>query len=104
MPANSLRSLQSIQAAARAAAQASQKSATTPVNIPNGLGTGGLDPNPVAGWSGANAPTQALGTNDVNIKQTAAQAILNWKTFNVGSQTTLTFDQQGNASWVALNS
>ena len=99
-----LQSLQSVQAAARAAAQASQSSASLPgVKVPNGLGTGGLDPNPGAGWSGANAPTQAAGTNDVTIKQTAAQAILNWKTFNVGTNTTLTFDQQGNASWVALN-
>src|SRR5262249_30997215 len=34
---------------------------------------------------------------------TAAQAILSWTTFNVGAQTTLTFDQHGNANWVALN-
>jgi filamentous hemagglutinin family protein len=31
------------------------------------------------------------------------QAILNWTTFNVGAQTTLNFNQQGNANWVALN-
>src|SRR5262249_46442260 len=100
-------SLQSVQAAARAAAQASQSSASLPgVKVPNGLGTGGLDPNPGAGWSGANAPTQSTGANrqtDVNIKQTQSQGNLNWKTFTVGTNSTLTFDQQGNASWVALN-
>ncbi len=98
-----LQSLQSVQAAARAAAQASQKSATLPVNVPNGLGAGALDPDAAKGWIGASAPTQAAGTNNVTIQQTTAQAILNWKTFNVGAQTQLRFDQQGNASWVALN-
>ncbi len=29
--------------------------------------------------------------------------MLSWQTFNVGTNTTLTFDQQGNASWTALN-
>ena len=104
---HALQSLQSVQAAARAAAAAAQRSTTLPnVAVPNGLTPGGLVPNPPAGWSGANAPTQTAGTNgqtNVNIQQTQAQAILNWKTFNVGAQTTLTFDQQGHASWVALN-
>uniref|UniRef100_Q07NA8 Filamentous haemagglutinin family outer membrane protein n=1 Tax=Rhodopseudomonas palustris (strain BisA53) TaxID=316055 RepID=Q07NA8_RHOP5 len=98
--------MQAVQAAARAAAAARQTSATAPVTVPNGLAIGGLDPNPAAGWSGANGPTQgvdASGQTQVGIRQTSAQAILNWKSFNVGAQTTLTFDQQGNANWVALN-
>ncbi|WP_426425311.1 filamentous haemagglutinin family protein [Bradyrhizobium genosp. A] len=102
-----LQSLQSVQAAARAAAQAAQRSTTLPqVVVPNGLTPGGLVPNPVAGWSGANAPTQAAGTGgqiNVDVNQTAAKAILNWNTFNVGTHTTLTFDQHGNSDWVALN-
>ncbi|WP_454632614.1 filamentous haemagglutinin family protein [Bradyrhizobium cenepequi] len=101
-----LQSIQAVQAAARAAAQARQTSSTAPVNVPNGLGTGGLNPNVSAGWTGANTPTQSVdgsGQTQVGIRQTAAQAILNWTTFNVGARTTLTFDQQGDASWVALN-
>ncbi|MDI4234141.1 filamentous hemagglutinin family protein [Bradyrhizobium sp. Arg237L] len=101
-----LQSIQAVQAAARAAAQARQTSSTAPVNVPNGLGAGGLNPNVAAGWSGANTPTQSVdgsGQTQVGIRQTAAQAILNWTTFNVGARTTLTFDQQGDASWVALN-
>ncbi len=37
------------------------------------------------------------------IHQTQSAAILSWQSFNVGSRTTLTFDQQGNANWIALN-
>jgi filamentous hemagglutinin family protein len=97
--------MQAVQAAARSAAQARQTSTTAPVSVPNGLATGGLDPNLAAGWTGANAPTQTAsdGQTTVGIQQTAAQAILNWTTFNIGAQTTLSFNQQGNASWVALN-
>ncbi|TAI66951.1 filamentous hemagglutinin, partial [Bradyrhizobium sp. Leo170] len=72
--------------------------------VPNGLAPGGLQAAP--GWQGANAPTQAVdasGQTQVGIQQTRAQAILNWNSFNVGARTTLTFDQQGNANWVALN-
>ncbi|GAB1717458.1 MAG: hypothetical protein NTAFB05_25000 [Nitrobacter sp.] len=101
-----LQALQGVQAAARAAALASQKSATLPTTIPNGLGAGGLLPNPPAGWSGADQPTQSVdasGQTNVTVNQTASQAVLNWTTFNVGALTTLTFNQQGNASWVALN-
>jgi filamentous hemagglutinin family protein len=43
----------------------------------------------------------------VDIQQTAQQALLNWQTFNVGKDTTVTFDQTAggaNASqWIAFN-
>jgi filamentous hemagglutinin family protein len=39
----------------------------------------------------------------VTINQTAPQALLNWQTFNVGTNTTVDFNQQGNTSWTALN-
>ncbi|OYU87667.1 MAG: filamentous hemagglutinin [Bradyrhizobiaceae bacterium PARB1] len=103
--ARAVQDMQSIQAAARAAAAAAQVSATAPVAVPNGLGAGGLLPD-MSRWDGANAPTQAAdgkGQTEVNIRQTTQQAILNWQSFNVGARTTLTFDQQGNRSWVALN-
>ena len=103
--ARSMQDMQAIQAAARAAAAAAQVSATAPVAIPNGLGAGGLLPGG-GGWAGANVPTQGVdgaGQTQVNIRQTTQQAILNWQSFNVGARTTLTFDQQGNRDWVALN-
>jgi filamentous hemagglutinin family protein len=104
--ARAVQHMQGLQAAARAAAVARQTSLTAPVAVPNGLGAGGLLPNMPAGWSGADAPTQGIdgaGQTQVNIRQVAQQAILNWQSFNVGARTTLTFNQQGNSNWVALN-
>ena len=78
--------------------------------VPNGLALGGLKPtaNPNL-WTGANAPVQThkKGKTQVTIKQTTQQALLNWDTFNVGKNTTLTFDQtKGGADvgkWIAFN-
>ena len=99
--ARAVQDMQAVQAAARAAAAAAQSS------VPNGLGAGGLDAiRGVSTWVGALDPTQSIDANgqtQVNIRQQAQQAILNWKSFNVGARTTLTFDQGGNSSWVALN-
>lgn len=99
-----LQSMQSIQAAARAAAQAA------PGAVPNGLTPGGLQVAPGVGqdpsrWQGARLPTEARtsGQVQVTVEQTASKAILNWRSFNVGKETALTFNQQGNRDWVALN-
>src|SRR3546814_18768282 len=43
------------------------------------------------------------GGYDVTIKQDQKQAVLSWDTFNIGKDTSLTFDQKGNADWIALN-
>jgi len=103
--ARAVQDMQAVQAAARAAAAAAQVSVTAPVGVPNGLGAGGLLPD-MNRWSGANAPVQGAdgkGQTEVNIRQTTQQAILNWREFNVGARTTLTFDQQGHRDWGALN-
>src|ERR1700733_8194671 len=102
--------IQAMQAAQNAAHALAQNA---PSSVPNGLAPGGLVPvaNPnsttdgLTDWIGANAPTQssANGHVDVTVRQTQSNAVLSWQSFNVGSNTTLTFDQQGNASWVALN-
>ncbi|WP_420967014.1 filamentous haemagglutinin family protein [Bradyrhizobium sp. B120] len=105
-----IQALQAAQSAARSAAAASQRSATLPqVAVPNGLAQGGLQvaPGAVPGsglWQGAALPSQTAsgGQTTVTVNQTAPQAILNWQSFNVGSQTTLNFNQQA-SSWTALN-
>ena len=125
--AQAMQSMQSMQSAARAAAAGgpnnlgadpSHPGQQLP-NIPDGLASGGLVPdsglvanglaNTVATWSGANTPVQSTdnGNTSVSIKQTSQQALLNWQTFNIGKNTTLTFDQSAGGTdvgtWVAFN-
>jgi len=113
---NSLsRATLAIQAMQAAQSAARNLAASTPNSVPSGLAIGGLVPdsglaapgisNPVTTWVGANTPTQTTsnGQTTVTINQTQPQALLNWQTFNVSSSTTVNFNQQGNASWLALN-
>ena len=93
-------------------------------NVPNGLRENGLNTapgvpkdlrRPEAGedadlWVGAKLPTQKKtkdGQTVVTIKQTDAQALLTWKTFNVGKKTTVFFNQSNGGdnvtNWIAFN-
>ncbi|WP_035600950.1 filamentous haemagglutinin family protein [Haloferula sp. BvORR071] len=116
-----LNSVRAMQAAARAnAINGANNLGNNPLtgqplpNVPDGLGSGGLKVDghvatDISWWQGAELPTQT--TNgakvDVTVKQTAQQALLNWETFNVGKNTTLTFDQSAGGSnarqWIAFN-
>lgn len=79
-------------------------------NVPNGLGTGGLDYDAAAIakdgnlWRGADLPKQFSdgGKIVVNINQTSQNAVLNWQTFNVGANTVVNYNQ-GGSNWTALN-
>ncbi|MEW6435584.1 MAG: filamentous hemagglutinin family protein [Pseudomonadota bacterium] len=104
------RALQAVQAVQQAQAAARALAQQTPSGVPNGLAPGGLQVAPGATpgtslWLNAGLPSETVSGSQVNvtIKQQAAQAILTWQTFNVGQNTTLNFDQQGNRNWVALN-
>ena len=85
--------------------QVSARSASGSASVPEGLTAGGLERLPGGAWTGANAPAQS--GNLVTIKQTDQQAVLNWKTFNVGRNTTVNFDQSAGGSdtgkWIAFN-
>jgi filamentous hemagglutinin len=92
-------------------------------NIPNGLAAGGLQVAPgvpanlahpaasdnPALWTGATLPAQSAtnGQTNVTITQTAQQALLNWQTFNVGKETTVSFNQSAGGTtasqWIAFN-
>ncbi len=93
--------MRSLQAAARAAA--------TDGGVPNGLTPGGLqrfEPGETNfRWDGASAPTQ--NGNTVTIQQNLQQAVLHWKSFNVGKQTEVYFDQRAGGAdagkWIAFN-
>ena len=116
-----LDAMKAVQAAARAAAiagptQLGTITAPLPV-VPNGVGVGGLNPaalgtdplNPQKNvWTGAELlPSNPADTTKVTIKQTTQQALLYWETFNVGKETTLTFDQKAGGEnvgqWIAFN-
>jgi len=100
-----LQQVQQAQSDAHAAAQAAVSS------VPNGLAASGLQPATGANfqWVGANQPVEsdANGLSDVTIKQTAQNAYLYWSSFNIGKNTTLTFDQSAGGSdigqWIAFN-
>ena len=113
--ARTTRTLDAVRAMQNAARNAAIKSGAnnltvTLPKVPNGLIIGGLvtttDPTK---WTGAKTPTQTVkgGKTEVTIKQTTQQALLNWQSFNVGKDTTVTFDQtQGGADvskWIAFN-
>jgi len=125
--ASLLHSVQAIQAmqAAQGAARGFATGPNGPNNlgslpaVPDGLAVGGLVPdsglasrgvsNPVITWVNAKTPVQTTsqGQSIVTVQQTAQQALLNWNSFNVGRNTTLSFDQSlGGANvgqWVAIN-
>jgi filamentous hemagglutinin family protein len=114
----SIQAVRAMQVAARAAAVSGANNlgadpnhpGLTLPNVPNGLVTGGLQVDTVTPlWQGANQPVQSVqnGSTNVSITQTQAQALLNWKTFNVGKQTTVNFDQSAGGAdkskWIAFN-
>ena len=80
-----------------------------PSGVRDGLASGGLVPDNLATWTGLRAPTQTGDASPtVTIEQTAASAIANWSSFNVGRNTILYFDQRGGNSptgnsWAVLN-
>jgi filamentous hemagglutinin family protein len=110
------RTLQAIIAAQGVQSAAKQLSIANPNQTPNGLTVGGLQVSTAVNsdpgqWLNANLPTQQVkdGKTNVEILQTGQKAILNWNTFNVGTQTVVHFDQQaglqvnGANEWIVLN-
>ena len=93
------------QVAAMKALQSSARAIMTPSSF-NGLDPNGLVPSATAKWNGASI-TSAGNANTVNIVQNKQSAYLYWDKFNVGSQTTLNFDQSAGGAdvgtWIAFN-
>lgn len=127
---DAIQSARAMQRSAREAAQASTARLRNPrgggllPRVPDGLRRNGLEVDPRVPknlnrpkkgenpglWVGAELPTEKSGADggrDVTIVQTEQQALLNWRTFNIGKKTTLTFDQSKGGSdrgkWVAFN-
>ncbi|MGP9814536.1 filamentous hemagglutinin family protein [Rhodopseudomonas sp. NSM] len=107
-----------------AAAIAAQPTLANGSAIPSGVAIGGLMPtggvtagnscgascttlqlNAPASFNGASSQlTQTVsdGKTNVNVTQTAKQAIYNWDSFNISYDTRLNFNQQA-SDWIALN-
>ena len=118
--AQALAAVKAMQAAARSAAIAGPNNlgldpnhaGKTLPNVPDGLVAGGLQRatgDDATLWQGADFPTQSTsgGKTNVTVAQTSQQALLTWQTFNVGKNTTLTFDQSAGdgdmGTWIAFN-
>lgn len=63
----------------------------------------GLVPHPTKAWTNAHIDAARTSATRMTIRQTASKAYLNWQKLNLNKGETLTFDQQGNRSWAALN-
>lgn len=106
--ARTTQTIQALQTMQQTARNLAQRPAPLP-KVPDGLAPGGLQTAAGGTWTGAALPTQtnAGGRAQVVVKQSQPQAILTWQTFNVGRQTTLTFDQSAGgkqeSQWVAIN-
>ena len=113
-----VQSVQALQASARAAAATRPAGSSFGLVLPpvaNGFAPGGLVVDPEVTyngslWTGAALPVQTGGSGGqvhVTVTQTQPQAVLNWESFNVGSKTTLQFDQSKGGhnagKWVAIN-
>lgn len=108
---SAIRAVTVAQRAARDAAAALTRARPDLSSVPDGLQPGGLEPLDLTAmerWKGAATPTPVEGkANDIVIVQTEQTALLNWKTFNIGNSTTLTFDQSKGGTtasqWIAFN-
>jgi filamentous hemagglutinin family protein len=113
---NALNAVRAMQDAARATAISGPNNLSPGLpDVSNGIGTNGLQVAPGVGtdpskWQGADLPTETTdlqGLVNVGIRQTAQQALLQWQTFNVGKNTTVTFDQTAGGAnsnqWIAFN-
>lgn len=108
-----IQAVQNLQNAARNAAAikgVNNLGAGLPI-VTDGLGVGGLDYiGKKTGFDGgSDAPVQTISGSryNVTVKQKLQQAFLQWRTFNIGRATTLTFDQSLGGSevgkWIAFN-
>lgn len=64
---------------------------------------GGLVPHSTRPWINAFIDAARTNATQMTITQTNAKAYLNWQQLNLAKGETLTFDQQGNKNWAALN-
>src|SRR5262249_9651798 len=72
----------------------------------NGQVLSGLKPindSDAALWINAQPLQKDSGSATATVTQTSSNAVLNWQSFDLNTNETLVFDQQGHADWTVLN-
>ncbi|HJT44108.1 MAG TPA: filamentous hemagglutinin family protein [Rhizomicrobium sp.] len=103
--AQDLANITAAQAAASASSQLTLGSAALSASSWNGTALSGLDPrdtDPTL-WINADALQKDTANATATVKQTAANALLTWQSFDLNKGEKLIFDQQGHADWTVLN-
>ena len=67
---------------------------TVPIPKPGGL---------IYGATVLPATPNSAGGDNLTVNQSQSQAIIDWSNFNIGSSSSVYFNQQGNSTWVVLN-
>jgi len=103
--AKDLSNLAAAQAAASASSQLTLGNASLSASSWNGTALSGLNPrdaDPTL-WINADPLKKDTASATATVKQTAANALLTWQSFDLNKGEKLVFDQQGNADWTVLN-
>lgn len=103
--AKDIANLTAAQAAASASSQLTLGNAALSASSWNGTALSGLAPrdsDPTL-WINADRLQKDTASATATVKQTAANALLTWQSFDLNKGEKLVFDQQGNADWTVLN-
>jgi filamentous hemagglutinin family protein len=104
--AQAFKNITAAQLAAGASAQLTLNNAPLSGSAWNGKVLSGLNPvddTDKTLWINAGALQKNAGTATATVKQTAANALLTWQSFDLNKGETLDFNQQGHADWTVLN-
>ncbi|HWC62049.1 MAG TPA: filamentous hemagglutinin N-terminal domain-containing protein, partial [Rhizomicrobium sp.] len=100
-----IKDITAAQAAARASSQLTLNNSASSASSWNGTTLSGLNPldKDPSLWINADPLQKNLGTATATVRQTSANAVLTWQSFDLNKGETLVFDQQNNADWTVLN-
>jgi filamentous hemagglutinin family protein len=104
--AQALKNIAASQTAASAASQLTLNNAPLSGSSWNGKALSGLNPvndKDSSQWINADPIKKNIAKATATVKQTAANALLTWQSFDINKGETLVFDQQGHADWTVLN-
>ena len=103
--ATDLSNMAAAQAAASASSQLTLANAPLSGSSWNGTALSGLNPrdSDPTQWINADPLNKNAASATATVKQTAANALLTWQSFDLNKGEKLIFDQQGNSDWTVLN-